>query len=57
MSICIGPCAARARRAIQASGGVQGLADLAALREVGVAGVVIGKALLDGRFTLAEALA
>lgn len=42
--------------AIQASGGVQGLADLAALREVGVAGVVIGKALLDGRFTLAEAL-
>lgn len=42
---------------IQASGGVQGLADLDALRGVGVAGVVIGKALLDGRFTLGEALA
>jgi phosphoribosylformimino-5-aminoimidazole carboxamide ribotide isomerase len=42
--------------AIQASGGVQGLDDLAALRAVGVAGVVIGKALLDGRFTLKDAL-
>lgn len=43
--------------AIQASGGVQGLADLAALRQIGVAGVVIGKALLEGRFTVEEALA
>jgi phosphoribosylformimino-5-aminoimidazole carboxamide ribotide isomerase len=42
---------------ILASGGVQGLDDLVALRAIGVAGVVIGKALLDGRFTLAEALA
>jgi phosphoribosylformimino-5-aminoimidazole carboxamide ribotide isomerase len=42
---------------ILASGGVQGLEDLAALRAIGAAGVVIGKALLDGRFTLAEALA
>jgi phosphoribosylformimino-5-aminoimidazole carboxamide ribotide isomerase len=42
--------------AIQASGGVQGLEDLSALRALGVAGVVIGKALLDGRFTLPEAL-
>lgn len=42
--------------AIQASGGVQGLEDLAALRKLGVAGVVIGKALLDGRFSLPEAL-
>ncbi len=41
---------------IQASGGVQGLEDLSALRTLGVAGVVIGKALLDGRFSLPEAL-
>lgn len=42
---------------ILASGGVQGLEDLAALRQIEVAGVVIGKALLDGRFSIAEALA
>jgi phosphoribosylformimino-5-aminoimidazole carboxamide ribotide isomerase len=41
---------------IQASGGVQGLEDLVALRTLGVAGVIIGKALLDGRFSLQEAL-
>lgn len=40
-----------------ASGGVHALEDLAALRALGVAGVIIGKALLDGRFTLAQALA
>jgi phosphoribosylformimino-5-aminoimidazole carboxamide ribotide isomerase len=44
------------KAAIQASGGVQGLDDLAELRAIGVAGVVIGKALLDGRFTLKDAL-
>lgn len=38
---------------IQASGGVAALADLSALR---TAGVIVGKALWDGRFTLAEAL-
>ncbi len=42
--------------AIQASGGVARLDDLAQLRGSGVAGVVIGKALLEGRFTPAEAL-
>jgi phosphoribosylformimino-5-aminoimidazole carboxamide ribotide isomerase len=42
--------------AVQASGGVASLADLVALRNVGVAGAVIGKALYEGRFTLAEAL-
>jgi len=41
-----------------ASGGVSSLADLAALRAVaGVAGVIAGKALYEGRFTVAEALA
>lgn len=41
---------------ILASGGVQGLADLRALRALGMGGVVIGKALLEGRFTIREAL-
>jgi phosphoribosylformimino-5-aminoimidazole carboxamide ribotide isomerase len=40
-----------------ASGGVSGLADVHALGRVPVAGVVVGKALYEGRLTLAEALA
>ena len=41
-----------------ASGGVASLADLAALAAVpGLAGVITGKALYEGRFTVAEALA
>ncbi len=43
--------------AVQASGGVAGIADLAALKEAGAAGAVVGKALYEGRLTLAEALA
>ncbi len=39
------------------SGGVGSLEELSALRDAGVAGVVVGRALLDGRFTLGEALA
>ena len=40
-----------------ASGGVSSLADVAALRDVpGIAGVITGKALYEGRFTVAEAL-
>lgn len=42
---------------ILASGGVSGLADLVALRLLRVAGVVVGKALLEGRFSIDEALA
>ncbi len=42
---------------IQASGGLSTLTDLAALHAAGCAGVVMGRALLEGRFTLAEALA
>jgi len=42
--------------AIQASGGVAGLDDLAALGKAGAAGVIVGKALYEGRFTLEEAL-
>ncbi len=42
--------------AVFAAGGVGSLEDLARLREVGVRGVVIGKALYEGAFTLADAL-
>lgn len=41
-----------------ASGGVSSLSDIAALREVpGIAGVITGKAVYEGRFTVAEAVA
>lgn len=43
--------------ALQASGGIRDLADIAAARDAGCAGAVLGKALLDGRFGLADALA
>lgn len=42
-----------------ASGGVSGLADLIALKKLapsGVRGAIVGKALYEGRFTVAEAL-
>ncbi len=42
---------------VQASGGVGGLVDLARLKDLGLSAVIVGKALLEGRFTLAEALA
>ena len=43
--------------ALQASGGAANLDELTELRDAGVAGAVLGKALLEGRFTLQEALA
>ena len=39
---------------LQASGGVAGLADLQALREAGAAAAIVGKAIWEGRFTVAE---
>jgi len=39
------------------SGGVGSLNDLRAAREAGLAGACVGRALYDGRFTVAEALA
>jgi len=42
---------------IVASGGVGGLADLRALSRLGVAGAIVGRALYEGRFTVAEAVA
>ena len=40
-----------------ASGGVGGIADVSAIAETGAAGVIVGRALYDGRVDLAEALA
>jgi phosphoribosylformimino-5-aminoimidazole carboxamide ribotide isomerase len=40
-----------------ASGGVASLEDLRQVRAAGLAGVIVGRALHEGRFTLAEALA
>jgi len=39
-----------------AAGGISKISDLIALKNVGVAEVVIGKALYEGRFTLTEAI-
>ena len=43
--------------ALVVAGGTASLDDLAAARAAGVAGVIVGRALLDGRFGIAEALA
>ena len=40
-----------------ASGGVGSLDDIAALRDTGVAGVIVGKAIYEKRFTVEEAVA
>lgn len=40
-----------------ASGGVATLDDLRRVREAGLAGAIVGRALYEGRFTLTEALA
>ncbi|MDQ8755581.1 1-(5-phosphoribosyl)-5-[(5-phosphoribosylamino)methylideneamino] imidazole-4-carboxamide isomerase [Sphingosinicella sp. LHD-64] len=49
--------AGRVRRmGLQASGGVASTADIVALAQAGAGGVVIGKALWEGRIDLAEAI-
>jgi phosphoribosylformimino-5-aminoimidazole carboxamide ribotide isomerase len=42
---------------VQASGGVREVADVAAAKQQGCAGIVLGRALLEGKLSLAEALA
>lgn len=42
---------------VQASGGVADLADLAAARQAGCDGAIVGRALYENRFTVSEALA
>ena len=39
-----------------ASGGISGAGDIRAVREAGLAGAIVGRALYEGRVTLAEAL-
>ena len=57
-----GPDIAGARRlqaaglAVIASGGIAGPDDLRAVRDAGLAGAIVGRALYEGRLTLAEAL-
>ena len=41
---------------IIAAGGIGSINDLTALKQIGVDGAVIGKALYEGRFTLKEAI-
>jgi phosphoribosylformimino-5-aminoimidazole carboxamide ribotide isomerase len=50
-------CAALPGLRVQASGGVRDVRDIAAVREAGCAGVVVGKALLEARMGLVEAIA
>ena len=42
---------------VQASGGVAAIADLTAAAAIGCDGAIVGRALYENRFTLAEALA
>ncbi|MDY0973037.1 1-(5-phosphoribosyl)-5-[(5-phosphoribosylamino)methylideneamino]imidazole-4-carboxamide isomerase [Siccibacter turicensis] len=49
-------CARFSQVAFQASGGIGGLADISALTDSGVSGVIVGRALLEGKFTLTEAI-
>ncbi|MBQ0439105.1 1-(5-phosphoribosyl)-5-[(5-phosphoribosylamino)methylideneamino]imidazole-4-carboxamide isomerase [Providencia rettgeri] len=42
--------------AFQASGGIGNLDDIAAIPESGAAGVIVGRALLEGKFTVTEAI-
>ncbi|WP_299997004.1 1-(5-phosphoribosyl)-5-[(5-phosphoribosylamino)methylideneamino]imidazole-4-carboxamide isomerase [uncultured Cedecea sp.] len=49
-------CARFPQVGFQASGGIGGLDDIAALRGSGVSGVIVGRALLEGKFTAAEAI-
>lgn len=42
--------------AFQSSGGIGELADIAALRNTGVRGVIVGRALLEDKFNVAEAI-
>ena len=50
-------CKAYPEVQFQSSGGIGSLADIAALKDTGVTGVIVGRALLDGKFTAEEAFA
>jgi phosphoribosylformimino-5-aminoimidazole carboxamide ribotide isomerase len=48
--------AAEAGVQVVASGGVASLADVTACRDAGLAGVIVGKAIYEGRLSLKEAV-
>ncbi len=50
-------CQAYPSIAFQASGGIGNLDDIRQLRTSGVQGLIVGRALLEGKFTLEEAIA
>lgn len=56
LDLYIGICRRYPTLALQASGGVSQLADLAALKRTGAHAAITGKAILEGRFSVAEAL-
>ena len=49
-------CARYPQVAFQSSGGIGDLNDIAALRDTGVRGVIVGRALLEEKFTVSEAI-
>ena len=49
-------CAKYPNIRFQSSGGIGSLADIEALKGTGVAGVIVGRALLEGKFTVSEAI-
>lgn len=50
-------CATYPQVQFQSSGGIGSLSDIRALKDTGVAGVIVGRALLDGKFSAEEAFA
>jgi phosphoribosylformimino-5-aminoimidazole carboxamide ribotide isomerase len=52
----LGTMVAAGRGAVVASGGIASIADLRAVRDIGCAGAIIGRALYEGTIDLAEAL-
>lgn len=50
-------CSRYPQVAFQSSGGIGSLEDIAALRGSGIKGVIVGRALLEGKFTVKEAIA
>ena len=50
-------CARYPSVGFQASGGIGGIADIEALKGTGVKGIILGRALLEGKFSVGDAIA
>ena len=50
-------CARYPNVGFQASGGIGGIADIEALKGTGVKGIILGRALLEGKFSVGDAIA